>query len=252
LNKTLNMADWDDEEFEPEDPSKTTAAAAKTDKWSGEDSDDECKDNWEDDSDEEKKEGQEKEGDVEGRAVQKKKKKKLADIIAEKEAKKLAELEELARQREEEIANMTPEAKLAEKLRCQRLEEERELELAKDMMGVKDEPEPSGINFKPSSKDDFQQLSTDLLDKFRGFEDDELYQDFASALITGMCTKLSVATLKKVKGEAEAFVSAKLKEEKASKAKKGKGGKGATIKMDSDRTMMGRGLDDFNDMDDFM
>jgi len=242
------MADWDDEDFEPEDPSKTAPAAAKTDKWSGEDSDDDCKDNWEDDSDDEKKE--EKEGEV-VKAVQKKKKKKLADIIAEKEAKKLAEQEELARQKEEEIANMTPEAKLAEKLRCQRLEEERELQLAKDMMGVKDEPEPSGLNFKPTSKDDFQQLSSDLLEKFSGFEDDELYQDFAVSLITGMCTKLTVATLKKVKSEAEAFVSAKLKEEKANKAKKGKPVK-ATIKMDTDRAMMGRGLDDYNDMDDFM
>ena len=59
--------------------------------------------------------------------------------------------------------------------------------------------------------------------------------------------------LQKIKSEAEAFVSAKLKEEKAAKAGKGKKTKGASLRMDTDRAMMGRGLDDgYNDMDDFM
>jgi len=241
------MADWDDEEFEPEDPTKNVVT--KTDKWEGEDSDDDAKDNWDDDSDEEKKSDESKGDEV--KAIQKKKKKKLADIIAEKEAKKLAELEEKRRQAEEDEANMTPEAKLAQKLERQRLEEERELELAKDMLGCKDEV--AGMNFRPSNKEEFNQLSSDLLEKFRGLENNDLYQDFAIALISGMATNLNVPTLKKIKSEAEAFVSAKLKEEKAAKAGKGKKTKGASLRMDTDRAMMGRGLDDgYNDMDDFM
>ena len=65
--------------------------------------------------------------------------------------------------------------------------------------------------------------------------------------------KLNVATLKKVRNSAQAFESTKLKEEKLAKAKKGKAGGKATIKMETDRSMFGRGVDDgYNDMDDFM
>ena len=45
----------------------------------------------------------------------------------------------------------------------------------------------------------------------------------------------------------------KIKEERAAKSKKGKSGPKATIKMETDRSMFARGMDDgFNDMDDFM
>ena len=63
---------------------------------------------------------------------------------------------------------------------------------------------------------------------------------------------LTVATLKKTKTDIEGFISAKLKEERAAKAKKGKPANKATIKMDTDRAMFARGIDDYNDMDDFM
>jgi len=243
------MADWDDEEFEPEDPTKVQAPA-RTDKWEGEDEDDEVKDAWDVDSDEEKK-ADTPEGNEEGKAIQKKKKKKLADKIAEKEEAQMREMEALRLQKEEEERLNTPEGKLAEKLRLQKLEESNQLELAKDMMGIKDD-DKSGVNFTAESKEEFDQLSSMLLEKMRDLESSPHYQDFAAQLISGICMNLAVPTLKKVKGEVEAFTSAKLKEERANKTKKAKPGK-ASIRMETDRSMFGRGLDEgYDDMDDFM
>ncbi len=79
-----------------------------------------------------------------------------------------------------------------------------------------------------------------------------MLQDFAYSLITQLCMDLNVVTLRKVKSDIEGYISAKLKEEKAAKAKKGKPANKATIKMDTDRAMFARGIDDYNDMDDFM
>ena len=91
------------------------------------------------------------------------------------------------------------------------------------------------------------------MEKLQDLESSELYADFALELVKGMCMNLNIPTLKKVKSESEAFISAKLKEEKANKGKKGKQAGKATIKMETDRSMFGRGLDDgYNDMDDFM
>jgi len=246
------MADWDDDEFEPEDPIKVTAQ--RTDKWDGEDEDEDIKDAWDESDDESKTKAKEAEGAATGKAVERKKKKRnINEIMAEKEAKQREEME--LKRKEQELANElnTPEGKLAEKLRLQRLEEERELELAKDMMGVADASPPScGINFNPTTKEEFTELRTTLIDKLREAESSEHYQDFGVELINSIAMNLTVASLKRVKGEVEGFVSAKLKEERANKAKKGKPVK-ATIKMETDRSMFGRGLDDgYNDMDDFM
>jgi len=156
------------------------------------------------------------------------------------------------KRREEELLNSTPEARQAEKLRLQRLEEERERELAREMIGLSTEEMSSGLNFKATTQEEFDSLRTGLLEKLRDLESSDLYAEFAFSLLSGMCTNLNIPTLKKVKSEAEAFISAKLKEEKANKGKKGKPAK-ATIRMETDRSMFGRGLDDgYNDMDDFM
>ena len=95
--------------------------------------------------------------------------------------------------------------------------------------------------------------SDELLEKLKPLESSEHYFDFAADLIEGLCIKLNVATLKRVRNSVQAYESTKLK---AAKAKKGKArppaGK-ATIKMETDRSMFGLGADDgYNDMDDFM
>jgi len=243
------MANWDDEDFEVNEPE---APAVRTDKWAGEDEDD-VKDDWDADTESEDEKSQPKEeASSEVKAVPKKKKKKLHEIIAEKEAAKEKELEEKMAEMEADSLMRTPEGKLAEKLRLQKLAEDQDYELAKELAGESGQ-DASGINFNPKSTQQFDELRSALMEKFSTLESSDHYQDFACDLIKEMCMNLSVPSLKKVKAESEGFISAKLKEERAAKSKKGKSGPKATIKMETDRSMFARGMDDgFNDMDDFM
>merc|ERR1712107_152650 len=213
----------------------------------GEDEDDDIKDAWDAESEEENSEKSEEAA----KPVKVKKKKTLAQKIAEKEeAAALARQGRLAREEEEKQLN-TPEGKLAEKLRLQKMQEEVDLKLAAEMLGVSGGGGGGVIdNAQPSSKEDFEKLTKDITDKISEFESSEHYQDFIENLVKGLCPSLTVATLKKCKTHVEAFHSAKLKEERAaaSKSKKGKAGL-KTLKMDSEMSNYDGG---YNDMDDFM
>jgi len=243
------MADWDDEEFELDD---NKLEGPRTDKWEGEDEEDDVKDAWDAESDEENKDQKPGE-EVVAKPVKVKKKKKLAEIIAEKEEARIREMEERRKLEEEENEINTPEGKLAEKLRQQKMIEDGDFELTKDLLGDVT-ASSGGINFNPDSKEGFEELRNTLLEKFKNIENSEHYQDFASSLMKDMLMGLPVAQLKIVKADCEGFISVKLKEEKAARAKKGKPGAArATIKMETDRSMFSRGMDEgYNDMDDFM
>ena len=101
------------------------------DKWDGEDEDDDVKAAWDASSEEE--DSKSSENSV--KAVQVKKKKKLHEIIAEKEAKKALEEEEAAAAKAEKEAANTPEGKLAQKLRAQKIAEAQDLQMARELMG---------------------------------------------------------------------------------------------------------------------
>ena len=96
-----------------------------TDKWEGEDEDDDIKDAWDksDSEDDISKDSNNEENKI----TKTKPKKKLADKIAEREA--LKEKERAAR------APLTEEEKLAEKLRLQKLEENANIQQLRDMCG---------------------------------------------------------------------------------------------------------------------
>jgi len=239
------MADWDADDFDPDADRKLTAPRV-TDKWDGEDEDDDIKDAWDAESDEDKDDSQKEETKV----VKVKKKKTLQQKIAEKEeAAAKAREERLAREEEEKQLN-TPEGKLAEKMRLQKLAEENDLKLAQEMMGLGSSGGGGGVidNMNPSTKEEFEELSKAITDKLSNFESSEHYQDFVENLVKNLCPSLSAQTLKKCKTHVEAFHSAKLKEERAatSKSKKGKGG--PKLKMDSATAA----YDGYDDMDDFM
>lgn len=236
------MADWDADDFDPDADGKLSAPKV-TDKWDGEDEDDDIKDAWDAESEEEnsQKEAEEK-------VVRVKKKKTLAQKIAEKEeaAEKAAE-ERLKREEEEKQLN-TPEGKLEEKLRLQKIQEDNDLKLAAEMLGGGG---GGGVidNMNPTSKEEFEKLTKAITDKVNTFESSELYQDFVEDLVKNLCMGLTCQTLKKCKTHVEAFHSAKLKEEKAAKdkSKKGKTEK-KSLKMDSATGY----YDGYDDMDDFM
>ena len=199
--------------------------------------------------------------------VKVKKKKTLAQKIAEKEEAAAKALEErLAREEEEKELN-TPQGilanlphwtfckdgnisgKLEEKLRLQKLQEENDLKLAADMLGLGGSGGGVIDSMNPSTAEEFEKLTKAITDKVNTFDSSELYQDFVEDLVKNLCMGLTCQTLKKCKTHVEAFHSAKLKEEKAAKdkSKKGKTVK-KSLKMDSATG----NYDGYDDMDDFM
>lgn len=166
----------DADDFEPQ---ATAAGAKKTvsDRWDGEDEDDDIKDSWDKDSEEEDSKGSE---DSAQRAVQRKKKKKMHEIIAEKEAAKQKQLEDAEKARMAAEAANTPEGKLAEKLRAQKIAERDNLELAKELLGTKSGSIDSMI---PATKDEFDQLRQAIVEKVQLFSTSSQYNDFVEALV---------------------------------------------------------------------
>jgi len=242
MGSPLNMADWDADDFEP-DTATPAVVSMPSDKWDGEDEEDDIKDAWDAESDEENSQKSE-----EAKPVKVKKKKTLAQKIAEKEeAAEQARLEKM-RMEEEEMEANTPEGKLAEKMRLQKLTEENDLKIAQDTFGV---GAVGGIDaMNPQTKEEFDDFSKAVLEKITSLDSSEHFQDFAEDFVRNLCMSLNVQTLKKCKTHVEAFHSAKLKEEKAATGKGKKGKSLKSLKMDRDSTT--NYYDGYDDMDDFM
>uniref|UniRef100_UPI0037E8481A eukaryotic translation initiation factor 3 subunit J-B n=1 Tax=Semicossyphus pulcher TaxID=241346 RepID=UPI0037E8481A len=214
------MADWDAENFEPEEP--ITKAAATMDKWEGEDDDEDVKDNWDDEDEDESKKAE-----ITKTETKVSDKKKLSEKIKEKEnrlKKKQQELKE--REAEENQEDDTPEDQLAEKLRVKKLQEDADLELAKDAFGVSSSSNSvTGIDaMSPSSKEDFTEFEKLLKEKISQFEKSVHYSSFLDSLFRELCISLEVDDLKKVSNSLSVLLSEKQKQEKQNKGKKKKKG----------------------------
>jgi len=246
----MSDAEWDADDYEPQ--TSTLDTKPKTDKWEGEDEDDDVKDSWDKESDDEDtSKGSEDSNSI--KAVQRKKKKKLHEIIAEKEATAIEEAEKRAQaMADAEFAN-TPEGKLAEKLRRQKLAEQEALALNSELFGVKSSG-GSGIDaMVPETSEQFDELSKAVVEKVRLFSTSTHYNDFVENLIKELTLDLPPATLKKIKIHVETLHTTKSKEEKAATKGGKKKGKGSTVKMDLNKDIFGGetggGYDEF---DDFM
>lgn len=212
------MADWDAESFEPEEANKK--AVVMVDKWEGEDDDEDVKDNW-DDEDEEgeaKKAQMKKDAKVSD-------KKRLSEKIKEKE-NRLKKKQQEQLKKEEEDEELTLEEQQAEKLRVQKLQEDADLELAKDAFGVSSTSNSvTGIDAMcPSSKEDFTEFEKLLKEKISQFEKSDHYSSFLDSLFRELCISLEVEDLKKVTNSLTALLSEKQKQEKQNKGKKKKKG----------------------------
>jgi len=242
------MASWEEEDFEP-----TTDASAAGYQFVGEDEDDDdIKDNWDDDEEEEKKE-------VKVEPVKQKKKKTIAEKIKEKEEKarqeKLAHMEEI-KKLEEENKELTPEEQIDEKLRRQRLQEESDLELAKDAFGITDVPVQKTIdNFMPTNKDEFIEFSNMIVQKLAKFEARSDYQFFLETLIRDSCAGLEADDIKKISNNLNILVNEKQKLNKVAKGKK------KTAAANKKTLATGKGVKDdmesyddsyYNEYEDFM
>ncbi|CAJ1049755.1 eukaryotic translation initiation factor 3 subunit J-B [Xyrichtys novacula] len=214
------MADWDAENFEPEEPIKK---AAVIDKWEGEDEEEDVKDNWDD----EEEEDESKKGEGTKTETKVSEKKKLSEKIKEKEnrlKKKQQELKEKELQEKQE--DLTPEEELAMKLRAKKLQEDSDLELAKDAFGVSSTSNSvTGIDAMcPSSKEDFTEFEKLLKEKISQFEKSVHYSSFLDSLFRELCISLEVDDLKKISNSLSVLLSEKQKQEKQNKGKKKKKG----------------------------
>ncbi|XP_029981450.1 eukaryotic translation initiation factor 3 subunit J-B [Sphaeramia orbicularis] len=211
------MADWDADNFEPEEPIKKAAAL---DKWEGEDEEEEVKDNWDDDEEEE-----EKKVAVTKLETKVSEKKKLSEKIKEKENRLKKKQQELKDMQEKEV-NLNPEEQLAEKLRVKKLQEDADLELAKDAFGISSTSNSvTGIDTMcPSSKEDFTEFEKLLKEKISQFEKSVHYSSFLDSLFRELCISLEVDDLKKISNSLSVLLSEKQKQEKQNKGKKKKKG----------------------------
>ncbi|XP_036391348.1 eukaryotic translation initiation factor 3 subunit J-A-like isoform X2 [Megalops cyprinoides] len=219
----------DADNFEPEEPIKK---APVLDKWEGEDEEEDVKDNWDDEDEEEQK------VEIKKAEVKVSDKKKLSEKIKEKENLQRKKQEELKKrlQQSTEKTSLTPEEELAEKLRVKKLQEEADLELAKDAFGVSNNV--TGIDaMSPSSKDDFTEFEKLLKEKISPYEKSVHYSSFLESLFRDLCISLEVEDLKKINNSLTVLLSEKQKQEKNKGKKKKKGvlpGGGLKAKMKDD------------------
>jgi len=263
---------WDDEDYEPAPFDSGTT----TDKWDGEDEDDDVKDAWDADSDEELvKESSPLEGeDEEGKAKQVKKKKKLADILKEKEERKRQEAEDLQKAKER-LKELSAEEKAAEKARIKKEQEAADLLLARQVFGLDDVDESSLVDgMTPTDSASFAAFKEGLVKKLRKYENSPHYVAFLDSLVKNLCLQIDVEQLRKISASLTAAEQEKRREAKKSK-KGGKTGAGAakdagaktaaktSIRRDEDSLGLGGGAaetgstgggrqEEYDDLDDFM
>ncbi|XP_069622561.1 eukaryotic translation initiation factor 3 subunit J isoform X2 [Ranitomeya imitator] len=209
---------WEAEDFEPEEPTQKGGPLTVKDRWEGEDEEDEVKDNWDDEEEAENKQEPEK---IEQKVPDKK---KLLEKIKAKEKLSKNKQEEIKKRLEEneEPVNLSPEEQMSEKLRLKKLQEDADLELAKEAFGV---VSITGIDaMNPSSREDFVEFGKLLKEKITQYEKSLYYPTLLETLVRDICISLELDDLKKVSNSLTVLCSEKQKQEKQNKAKKKKKG----------------------------
>lgn len=228
-------------------------AKADVNKWAGEDEDD-VKDNWEDDDEEEEKKDAPKLEDTPTKNA--KPKKTAQQKVQEKEKLKKEELERLQREEEEE-ANLTPEERLAEKRRLQKLQEENDLQTAMETLGIGPMSSGNGIDgMHPTTKEEFSELAEAISKKLSNYRANTEYQGFLEELLLKLFASLSSNNIRKAKSTLENLYLEKQKVEKGDKPKKTKGIKvKAKLRVEGENSTLNEyatKYDDYDDYDDFM
>uniref|UniRef100_A0A182Q8E3 Eukaryotic translation initiation factor 3 subunit J n=1 Tax=Anopheles farauti TaxID=69004 RepID=A0A182Q8E3_9DIPT len=225
-------------------------AKADVNKWAGEDEDD-VKDNWEDDDEEEEKKDEPKQDTPTNQNAKSKK------AAQQKEKLKKEELERLRREQEEAEANMTPEERLAEKRRLQKLQEENDLKTAMETLGITPMSSGNGIDgMHPTNKEEFGELAEAISKKLANYRAHTEYQGFLEELLLKLFASLSSNNIRKAKTTLDNLYLEKQKVEKGDKPKKTKGIKvKARLRVEGENTTLNEyetKYDDYDDYDDFM
>ncbi|XP_075178571.1 eukaryotic translation initiation factor 3 subunit J-like [Anomaloglossus baeobatrachus] len=184
---------WEADDFIPEEPVLKGGPLIGKVRWEGEDKEEEVKDNWDDEKEAENKQEPEK------IVVQKvPENKKLQEKIKEKEKLTKNKQEEMKKRLEgtEGPVNLLPNEQKAEKLRLKKLQEDAELELAKEAFGV---GSIAGIDaMNPSSRDDFTEFGKLPKEKITQYENSLYYPPFLETLVRDICISLELDDLKKI------------------------------------------------------
>ena len=173
-------------------------------KWEGEDSDDDVKDNWDDEDDQQPDPEQEVTPKVPQIGA---KKKKLNQKIAEKERK----------EREEKM-NAKPKTSdelLAEKLERQRLQEESDLLLAQEAFGENSTRSgESGLDISLNTKEDFDNFKKSLVDKLLVYDKSPHFVNFLENLFRELCVSIESDDIKRLSSSLTALFNEKVKAQK--------------------------------------
>jgi len=173
-----------------------------TDKWEGEDEDDDVKDNWDDEDEEPKSEST---GDAKPAAPSKKQSKLKKAKIAEKEEMNRSKFEQKV---------LTAEEQLAEKLERQRLQEEADFELGKLALGIS-EGTRTGLDALPlSTPEDFETFKKALVDRLQMAEKSPHYISFLENAFRDICASLEPDDIKRLSSNLNALVNEKMKAQK--------------------------------------
>lgn len=139
-------------------------------------------------------------------------------------------MEAKAREREE---NMTPEEKLAEKLRLQKIQEESDLRAAMDTFGVTaDKCGFDAIN--PTNRAELSELSEAISKKVNLYTKVDDFPGFLEELVRSVCANCSSSDLQKIKRTIDNLYTEKQKIEKEKNKKGGKGKTKAKLRMEED------------------
>uniref|UniRef100_A0A182SV02 Eukaryotic translation initiation factor 3 subunit J n=1 Tax=Anopheles maculatus TaxID=74869 RepID=A0A182SV02_9DIPT len=211
-------------------------------------------DNWEDDDEEEEKKDAPKLEDTPTKNA--KPKKTAQQKVVEKEKLKKEELERLQRE-EEEDANLTPEERLAEKRRLQKLQEENDLQTAMETLGIGPMSSGNGIDgMHPTTKEEFAELAEAISKKLSNYRENPEYQGFLEELLLKLFASLSSNNIRKAKTTLDNLYLEKQKVEKGDKPKKTKGIKvKAKLRVEGENSTLNEyatKYDDYDDYDDFM
>merc|ERR1719154_516371 len=218
-----------------------------TDKWADEDLDD-VKDNWDDDD----SEGETKTAVTKVEPA----KKSTKQRIMEKQAKKEAELQA----RRDEIKKLTSEEsaaeKLAHKLQLQKIQEDSDLEFAKDMMlpsKIEKEAEKSFSSIDIADSAGLVTFGKGIIAKVKsteGLEKTLHYATYMEIFFKDLCTEVGAEELKRIISSLNTLYNDKIKTNKPTKGKKKNANK---IFMEKNNVDGGREEDRFiDDLDDFI
>jgi translation initiation factor 3 subunit J len=99
------------------------------------------------------------------------------------------ELEEKRRKEreEEEMADMTPEEQVAERLRRKKLQEEADLKIGLDSLGLSPSSSSNLDSFNPTTKEEFAEFAEAISKTITQFKSKDEYVPFLDELVRNLC-----------------------------------------------------------------